>query len=170
MTDDARLAALQTRRAPTSLGALQVRVGGDGPVIVFWPSLMMDGRMWAAQATHFIGCHRVVLVDPPGHGGSDALSRNFSFDECARCIVDLLDALQIERTHWVGNSWGGMIGGTVAAQYPDRIGAAVLMNATASPAGWRHRIEFPLLAHLGRMLGGIRGPLTERVIDAFVGP
>src|SRR3546814_16282491 len=81
---------------------------------------MMDGRMWAAQATHFIGCHRVVLVDPPGHGGSDALSRNFSFDECARCIVDLLDALQIERTHWVGNSWGGMIGGTVAAQYPDQ--------------------------------------------------
>src|SRR3546814_12367320 len=63
-----------------------------------------------------------------------------------------------------------MIGGTVAAQYPDRIGAAVLMNATASPAGWRHRIEFPLLAQLGRMLGGIRGPLTERVIDAFVGP
>src|SRR3546814_14257553 len=87
VTDDARLAALQTRRAPTSLGALQVRVGGDGPAIVFWPSLMMDGRLWAAQATHFIGCPRVVPVDPPGHGGSDALRRNFRFDECARGIL-----------------------------------------------------------------------------------
>lgn len=166
----AALDGLQIRRVPTVLGELQLRVGGSGPAILFWPSLLMDGTMWAAQAEAFAAHHQVVLIDPPGAGGSAPLTRGFTFDECTRCIVQILDALNIERAHWVGNSWGGMIGGTFAAQYPQRIGVAVLMNATAAPAGLRHRIEFPLLARVLRMLGRIRAPLTERVIDAFAGP
>ena len=79
--------------------------------------------------------HRVVLVDPPGHGDSERLTRAFTFDECAQCIVDVLDGLGIDRAHFVGNSWGGMIGGTFAATHPDRVGRAVLMNCTASRRG-----------------------------------
>ncbi|WP_436286646.1 alpha/beta fold hydrolase [Solimonas terrae] len=164
-------AQLIPHRVPSVLGALQVRVAGTGPAILFWPSLLMDGTMWRAQAAHFTERgFRVVLIDPPGAGASEALTRHFTFDECVQCIVQILDALQIDRAHWVGNSWGGMIGGTFAARHPQRVGVAVLMNATASAAGWRHRLEFPLLAHAARALGGIRGPLTERVVDAFVGP
>ena len=62
----------------------------------------------------------------------------------------------IERCTFVGNSWGGMIGGTFAAMYPTRVEAAVLMNCTASPAGLRHRLEFPLLAVVIRLLAGFR--------------
>lgn len=99
---------------------------------MFWPSLLMTGDMWSAQADHFGASHRVILVDPPGHGGSQKLTAPFTFDECARVIVDILDSLGVARTHFVGNSWGGMIGGTFAATYPDRIGRAVLMNCTGS--------------------------------------
>ncbi|MCY1542380.1 3-oxoadipate enol-lactonase [compost metagenome] len=63
-----------------------------------------------------------------------------------------------------------MIGGTFAAMYPERIGRAVLMNCTASAAGLRHKIEFPLLAVISRLLGGIRGPLMGPAIRAFTGP
>lgn len=42
----------------------------------------------------------------------------FSFTDCARYVVDLLDGLGIDRAHFAGNSWGGMIGGTFAALYP----------------------------------------------------
>ncbi len=83
---------------------------------MFWPSLLMTGDMWAAQADHFGDrSSRVILVDPPGHGQSEKLTAIFDFADCARCIVDILDALGVERTHFVGNSWGGMIGGTFAA-------------------------------------------------------
>lgn len=157
-------------RVPTVLGTLHLRVFGAGPALLFWPSLLMDGTMWAAQARYFAPRHRVVLVDPPGHGASETLTRSFDFAQCAQAIVQILDALGIERCDYVGNSWGGMVGGTFAARHPDRIGRAVLMNATASPAGLRHRIEFPLLATLTRRLGRIRWPLTERIVDAFVGP
>jgi 3-oxoadipate enol-lactonase len=161
---------LRSIKVPTVLGELQLRVAGSGPAIVFWPSLMMDGTMWAAQAEHFAATRRVVLIDPPGQGGSSPLSRHFSFDECAQALAQILDALDIDKADYVGNSWGGMIGGTFAARYPQRVGHAVLMNATASPPGLRHRIEYPLLATVARALGRIRWPLTDRVIDAFVGP
>ena len=49
------------------------RVSGDA--ILFWPSLLMTGDMWSAQAEHFSARHRVVLIDPPGHGESQKLSR-----------------------------------------------------------------------------------------------
>lgn len=52
---------------PTTLGLVNVRVGGraDGPAMVFWPSLMMDGTMWQYQYEHFAPDYRVVLIDSP---------------------------------------------------------------------------------------------------------
>ena len=137
---------------------------------MFWPSLLMTGDMWAAQAEYFGAQRQVILVDPPGHGESQKLTAPFTFDECARCIVDILDGLGVQRTHFVGNSWGGMIGGTFAATYPDRIGHAVLMNCTASAAGARQKLEYGLLLRVAKLLGGIRPPLTRSVLKAFLGP
>ncbi len=161
---------LQDVFVETVLGRLRLRVAGDGPALLFWPSLLMEGAMWTAQAQHFAPHHRVVLIDPPGHGGSAPLTRAFTFDECARCVVQILDALQTERAHFVGNSWGGMIGATFAAQSPQRLGAAVLMNATASRCGWRQQLEFRLLSEIIRVLGRFRGPLADRAVHAFIGP
>ena len=137
---------------------------------MFWPSLLMTGDMWAAAANHFGDRCRVILVDPPGHGGSQKLTAPFSFDECAQCIVDILDGFAVQRTHFVGNSWGGMIGGTFAAMYPDRIGSAVLMNCTGSTAGIRQRVEFGMLLRIAQLMGGIRPPITRSVLKAFLGP
>jgi len=96
--------------------------------------------------------------------------RTFTFDECARCIVDVLDALGVDRSHVVGNSWGGMIGATFAATHPDRVGRSILMNCTASAAGIRQRVEYGLLLRMAHWLGGIRPPLTRSVLKAFLGP
>jgi len=163
---------VQERLIDTALGRLRTTVGGaqTGDTIVFWPSLLMTGEMWSAQAAHFGSGHRVVLVDPPGHGGSEKLTATFSFEDCARCVVDILDALGVPRAHFVGNSWGGMIGATFAARHPDRIGRAVLMNCTASAAGGRQRLEYGLLLRMAELLRGIRPPLTRSVLKAFLGP
>jgi 3-oxoadipate enol-lactonase len=157
-------------RLDTALGRVRVRVRGSGEAMLFWPSLLMTGDMWSAQADRFGDRRRVILVDPPGHGESEKLTRPFSFDDCARCIADILDGLDVDRAHIVGNSWGGMIGGTFAATYPDRIGRAVLMNCTASAAGRRQRFEYGFLLRMATLLGGIRPPLTRSVLKAFLGP
>ena len=154
----------------TALGKVRIRTGGSGDAVMFWPSLLMTGDMWSAAAVHFSATRRVIVVDPPGHGGSEKLTAPFTFERCARVIVDILDKLGLEHTHFVGNSWGGMIGGTFAATYPERIGRAVLMNCTGSAAGVRQKIEYGFLLRAGRLLGAVRPPLTRSILKAFLGP
>lgn len=155
---------------PTRLGSLHVRVAGSGDPILMWPSLLMDATLWDRQVEHFSPQHRTVAVDPPGHGRSDGLDRDFTFDECAQCVVDILDHLGLPRAHLLGNSWGAMIGGTFAARFPDRVGCVVLMNGTASPAPRAQRVRYAALLSTARVLGGIRPPLTGPVARAFLGP
>jgi 3-oxoadipate enol-lactonase len=161
---------MEDRFVDTALGRLRVRVAGTGEPIVFWPSLLMTGDMWTAQAEYFRRDHRVILVDSPGHGESRSLTSFFTFDQCAQTIADVLDALGEDRAHIVGNSWGGMIGGTFAARFPERILRAVLMNCTASAAGPWQKLEYGALLQTARLLGGIKPPLTRSVLKAFLGP
>jgi 3-oxoadipate enol-lactonase len=161
---------LHEQTVDTVLGRIRLQVGGSGAPIVFWPSLLMTGDMWHGVANDLVDRHQVVLVDPPGQGGSQPLTDYFSFEDCARCVADILDGLSLDTAHFVGNSWGGMIGGTFASIYPDRVGAAVLMNCTAGRASLRQKVEFAILLQVARWTGEI-GPLLNRpVLKAFLGP
>lgn len=155
---------------PTVLGRIRVRTDGDGPAMLMWPSLLMTGDLWAAQAEHFADRFTVLVVDPPGHGGSERLTRGFTFEECATVIEQILDHFGVPRAHVLGNSWGGMIGGTFAALHPDRVGVSVLMNATASTAGRRQQIEYAAMLRAAHLLHGIKPPLMRSVLKAFLGP
>jgi 3-oxoadipate enol-lactonase len=154
----------------TALGVLRVRVIGSGEPILFWPSELMPSDMWSVQAEFFATHAAVILVDPPGHGGSQALKRNFSFAECAQSIADILDALKIDRVHLVGASWGGMIGVTFAATHPDRLNRAVLMNCTAAASDIEQKLQYNSIIGQARAMGRIRPPLTQSLMAAFLEP
>ena len=161
---------LREQTVDTVLGRIRLQVGGSGSPIVFWPSLLMTGDMWHGVADNLIARRQVILVDPPGQGGSQSLTDYFSFDDCARCVADILDGLGLDKAHFVGNSWGGMIGATFAATYPERIGAAVLMNCTAGRASLRQKLEFAVLLRVAKWTGGIGSLLNRSVLKAFLGP
>ena len=160
----------RSERIATVLGGISVTVTGTGPSMIFWPSLLMAGEMWQAQAAHFAERYQVILVDPPGQGGSDKLTRHFTMEECAVCLAQILDGLDVKDCVLLGNSWGGMMGSVFAAKYPERVRAAVLMNCTASPAPLRQKIEFFALTSVLRTTGTIPEMLVGRAVAAFVGP
>ncbi len=161
---------LREQAVDTVLGRIRLQVGGSGSPIVFWPSLLMTGDMWHGVAGNLIARRQVILVDPPGQGASQSLTDFFSFDDCARCVSDILDGLGLDKAHFVGNSWGGMIGATFAATYPERIGGAVLMNCTAGRASLRQKLEFAALLRVAKWTGGIGSLLNRSVLKAFLGP
>jgi 3-oxoadipate enol-lactonase len=128
---------------------INVGVGGldDGPAMVFWPSLVMTAAMWRHQYEHFARTHRVVLIDAPGIGKSDRLTKTITLDQSSDCLLEILDALRIDKCVLVGNSWGAILAGVFAAEHPDRLLAAVAANGTAFGATLLDRIK------LGSLIG-----------------
>ena len=151
-TPDPWTTGTQEQLIPTSLGAINVRIGGkaDGVAMIFWPSLLMNGSMWRYQYEHYAPTHLVVLVDAPGIGKSTPLTRTITLEECSECLVTILNALGIEKCILVGNSWGAMLASVFAAWHPERLIAAVAANGTASPPTFLERIKMnPLIALIG---------------------
>lgn len=125
----------QAQTIATSFGELVVRVGGNehGPFMVFWPSLLLDSSMWSYQFEHYASNYRIVLIDPPGVGASAPLRRTISVDDSAACVRQILDALAIDTSIIVGNSWGSLAGAAFAATDPKRLHALIITNGTAAP-------------------------------------
>ena len=121
-------------------------VEGDGPWLVMSHSLACDVRMWDEQLQALKGKYRVLRFDTRGHGGSDAPDGAYTLDMLADDLHGLLQALKIERPHFVGLSMGGMIGMTYALKHPGALRSLVLCDTSsrippeALPV-WQERIQ-----------------------------
>jgi 3-oxoadipate enol-lactonase len=60
-----------------------------------------------------------------------------------------------------------MMGGVFVALYPSR--TRVLMNCTASVAGWRQKMEFLLMTSMLRRPRTVPKPVVNRAVNAFAG-
>lgn len=77
----------------------------------------------------FASKFRVLLVDQPGFGQSVLSKVEGQYFTCAAdALLELLDALDIEKAHLVGNSLGGGTATRFALRHPDRAGRLVLMG------------------------------------------
>ena len=123
----------------------KVEVAGDPmrPVVMLSHALGTDLTMWNGQIDALASHFRVIRYDTRGHGGSDGGIAPTSIAQLGRDALAILDALEIETTHWVGLSMGGSIGLWLLAHAPDRIDRAVLANTApriGTPQGWNARI------------------------------
>jgi 3-oxoadipate enol-lactonase len=116
-----------------------------GPVVMLSHSLAANLEMWAPQAQALAREFRVIRYDTRGHGGSDAPHGAYSFTQLTGDVIALLDALEIERVHFVGLSLGGMTAMGLALDHPQRIASICAANCGAqTPDGgaamWQERI------------------------------
>ena len=113
----------------TDLGFINVIRGGDaGPWVVCWPTLMGDHRSMQAFAELLVPRHRVLLIDPPGFGINRHISTWPPLAQQAALAHRLVDALDIDRFHWVGQGFGGHVG----AELVTRVGYRILSLTLAS--------------------------------------
>lgn len=108
---------------------------GDGPVVTFSNSLCTTYRMWDPQAALLKDGYRVLRYDTRGHGGTSVTDGEYSMDLLADDAIALLRALDIDKTHWVGLSMGGMIGQAIALKNPDLIDRLVLADTSCHTKG-----------------------------------
>ena len=74
--------------------------------------------------------YRVLAPDFLGHGWSDRRDRfDRSFQDQARMITALLDALALESVDVVGHDTGGAVGLILAIEHPERVHRLVICNS-----------------------------------------
>jgi pimeloyl-ACP methyl ester carboxylesterase len=106
----------------TDLCRLHVRRTGTGPPVVLWHSLFVDSRSWGPLVGVLARDRTVYTIDGPSHGKSEAVPRDFSFEEVVTAAEQALDRLGlIEPVDWVGNAWGGHVGVRLAAADRQRL-------------------------------------------------
>jgi len=126
-------------RVPTRVGTLAVRDTGpdatSGEVIVLWPSILSDHRIYRTPIEAWRGRHRLIVVDGPGHGDSGPAPGSFTMADCAQAVVEVLDALGVARpVVLIGTSWGGLVAGEFALTQPARTRAVVMLNTPVHTA------------------------------------
>lgn len=110
-----------------------VTVGGRGVPLVFLHGIALSGRAYVRLLSRLAGMgFLVVALDAAGHGVTPNLPRNAA-DLNHRVDLSLraLDALGVRKAVFVGHSMGGRMTIQLAAVAPERVMAAVLLNAAA---------------------------------------
>lgn len=116
-----------------------VQQAGTGPDVVLIHGLTGDLSIWflsramGTLAEH----HRVTAYDLRGHGYSDAPQEGYTSRDHAEDLTALCAALDIERAHLVGHSFGAVIATHAAVVAPERVESLVLSDP-----------YFPALRHL----------------------
>ncbi len=158
-------------KVKTRLGALSVRIHGEGPVTVLWPSMFVDGDTWDLLVPRIRG-RRLVIVDGPGLGESDALTRESDIAGAAGAAIDLLTGLadagliHAEPVDWVGNAFGGHVGYELAVR-SGILRSLVAISAPVEPVPASLRRQIRLLHPLLRAFGPM-GPVRDAVIQAML--
>ena len=120
-------------------GAPVLLIHGSGPGVSAWANWRLVMPALAQQA-------RVIAPDMVGFGYTERPEGFvYNMDAWVRQAVGLLDALGIERTDLVGNSFGGGLSLALAIAHPERVRRLVLMGSAG--------VSFPLTEGLDAVWG-----------------
>lgn len=114
---------------PIGDAELYAETHGAGPQLMLVTGLGGQGAFWGNQVGPLAAHFTVTIHDHRGTGQSSKSEIEYSVQQMADDAVRLMDALKIERAHYIGHSTGGAMGQLIAAQHPDRV-ATLVLSAT----------------------------------------
>jgi pimeloyl-ACP methyl ester carboxylesterase len=93
-----------------------------------------SSSIWFKQIRDFQKQYNVLLLDLRGHGNSKptlktAFKQKYTFSALAEDILEVLDFLKIEKSHFVGISLGTILIRQLAEMYPERVQSMILGGA-----------------------------------------
>lgn len=100
-----------------------IMLHGSGPGATSWANFSQNVEPLLSAG------YRVLLLDCPGWGKSDPIVVSGSRSHVnAQATKGVMDALGIERAHFIGNSMGGHSATALTLDYPERVDKLILMG------------------------------------------
>lgn len=128
---------------------------GSGPGVSAWAN-------WRLVIPELSKNRRVVAPDLSGFGYTERVpGEEYNMDNWVQQAIDFMDAMGIEQTDLVGNSFGGALAIGLAVKYPNRFRKIVLMGSMG--------VNFPITEGLDSVWG--YQPSFEnmkKMLDLFV--
>jgi len=96
---------------------------GEGQPILLIPGAFSTYRHWNRIIPYLSTRYKLICVDYLGAGDSDKPKSGFGYtiEEQTDLIVKMIEALQIQKVHILGVSYGGAIALNLAARYPEKV-------------------------------------------------
>ena len=182
-TDDSRLTfeSVKTRKA----GRISIVSAGAGKPVICAHGLGATKASFLPTISALAEHYRVVAVDLPGFGESDKpIGAAYDARFFARSVFELMDALEIDHAHLIGNSMGGRVAIEAGFQDPSRVdGLALLSPAVAwlrdrrwslivkalrPELGLLQLAPRPIVENVVRRIVGVQGGWADAGVDEFL--
>ena len=149
-------------------GDIVTFIHGSGPGVTAWANW---GRLFPLIKDDF----RVIAPDMSGFGYTERVpGKKNTMPLWVKQTIDLLDALKIEKTNLVGNSFGGALALSLAIRYPDRIKKVVLMGSMGVSfpityglnQGWGYEPSIEAMRELLELFAYDRSIITDTLVNS----
>jgi (E)-2-((N-methylformamido)methylene)succinate hydrolase len=101
---------------------------GTGEPLVLIHGVGMQALAWYPQIDDLSRELRVISVDMPGHGKSDALEANAGLPQFVAWAIEFIEALDAGPVNLAGHSMGSLIAAGVAVTRPDLVKRVAVLN------------------------------------------
>jgi pimeloyl-ACP methyl ester carboxylesterase len=163
LTEEGRL---RLRTVATAQGRIATLEAGTGPAVIGLHGLGASKVSLLPTVAALNDRFRVIAIDLPGFGDSDKpLGAGYDPPFFARAVLGLLDCLDIDRAHLVGNSLGGRVALEVGLRHPDRVDRLALL---APSLAWRRSRPWAAPLRLVRPELGVIQPAPRKLVESIV--
>ncbi len=110
---------------------LYYEIHGVGYPLVLIAGFNCNQSAWSLILRE-LACHfKVVTFDNRDAGKSSCPDIQYTIEDMADDVADLIDALKLDKPHLLGHSMGGAIAQHVAYKYPNKLSRLILSSTTA---------------------------------------
>ncbi|MEM5313057.1 alpha/beta hydrolase [Paraburkholderia sp. JHI869] len=108
---------------------------GSGEPLVLVHGVGMQASAWYPQIEDLSAEFRVISVDMPGHGQSDALEAGAGLPQFVEWASSFIEALEVGPVNLAGHSMGSLIAAGVAVTRPDLVKRVAVLNGVYRRTG-----------------------------------
>lgn len=118
--------------------------------LVFLPGLTADHTLFDKQVEAFESSYNLLVWDAPGHAQSRPFQLEFTLQDKARWLHEILANYITDGSHpvFIGQSMGGYVAQEYAALYPNEVAGVVCIDSAPLERAYITSIELWMVRHI----------------------